>query len=157
MKKKVFIILIVILACLYFLADLTLIKLNNKPLIILGTITDKEYTKYKGLLFNTYHCNINYKNYIVMKNKTFYCPSDSKVEFEIIDKSENCSQQLEMIYSDSKYNYYLECIKSGDIYIGIKGESELYSLRYILDNEVFTIDELMRNGLKVIVENKDEK
>ena len=70
------------------------------------------------------------------------------VDYTIEDTNEVCPQALELIYSDKKYDYYLPCIKSGDIYLNwTNGERDL--LKNAINNQKVTINSLIDHGLRV--------
>ena len=75
------------------------------------------------------------------------------VDYVIVDKTEVCTDVLELIYSDKKYNYYLPCQKSSTVFLEWD-EGVTDPLRFAIENEKVTIDSLIDHGLGVI---KDEK
>lgn len=73
---------------------------------------------------------------------------DNKNNFTIIDDTEVCAQALEKIYKDDNYTYYLNCIKSDNIKIKFE-DGKTYKLKEVLENNIISIDELIKNGLSV--------
>ena len=75
------------------------------------------------------------------------------VDYTIQDDSEVCAQALELIYSDSDYNYYLPCIKSAYISL-IWDDGTVDSLKNAIENEKVSMKSLESHGLGII---KNEK
>ena len=73
-------------------------------------------------------------------------------DYTIVDETEDCISGKDLIYSDSKYNYYLNCTNS-KIYIAWD-DGARDSLKFDLGINKLTIDSLIEHGLKV---EKDEK
>lgn len=138
----------------FLLIDLLCVYFTDKPIFYTRKEEDSidNYKVYHGFLYKTYDCNGNVK--IKSLGSDYYCgyiPTDSG--FKIVDETEDCPQALEKIHETILHNYYLSCIKSGNIKI-IFDDGSTYTLREVLDNDILSINELMDNGLKVIKENK---
>jgi len=104
---------------------------------------------YYGLFYDTYVCNQYTVPQVKAKWTKYSCvdlPQDKT--FEIIDTTEICAEALEGIYKDSTGEYFLPCIKSQNISIKFN-DGTTYSLKYVLDNNILTIQELIDGGLEV--------
>jgi len=133
-----------ILVCV--LLDVIYIYTKFKPLFAI------KYSDsiYKGVFYDTYVCEQYTVPQIKAKWTKYSCvdlPQDKS--FEIIDTTEVCAEALEGIYSDITGDYYLPCIKSQNIFIKFSDGTK-YSLKYVLDNNILTIQELINGGLSVI-------
>lgn len=56
------------------------------------------------------------------------------------------AQALEKIYQDNNYEYYLNTISSGCIYVNVNGVE--YTLKNAIDKDIVTVYELEDNGFK---------
>lgn len=72
------------------------------------------------------------------------------LSFHIEDRSEMCTGEKELIYTDNQFNYYLPCSKSEAIYL-VYPDHEI-TLKEALDTNSVTINELINNGLEVTKE-----
>ena len=81
---------------------------------------------------------------------------ESKTTYKIIDETEVCADALDIICEDNNYTYYLPCIKSNNIFIEFSNNTK-YSLKYVLDNNLISINELIDKGLEVIKIDKNVK
>ena len=75
------------------------------------------------------------------------------VDYVIVDKTDYCEDELELIYSDNKYNYYLPCTKSSTVFLEWD-EGVTDPLKFAIEKEKVTIDSLIEHGLGVV---KNEK
>lgn len=82
---------------------------------------------------------------IELKQKT--STTTKKISFKIDDRTEICTGERELIYTNSQFNYYLPCYKSTTIYL-VYSDHEV-TLREALDTNSVTIDELINNGLDI--------
>lgn len=65
----------------------------------------------------------------------------------IIDnRCQSTAQALEKIYQDNNYEYYLNSISSGCIYVIVNGSE--YTLKQVISAEIVTVYELEENGFK---------
>ncbi len=87
-------------------------------------------------------------------NKNVLSDESKPLSYKIIDETEVCADALESIYEDNNYTYYLSCIKSNNIFIEFSNGTK-YSLKFVLDNNLISIDELIDKGLKVIKIDKN--
>ena len=72
---------------------------------------------------------------------------------KIIDRSNGeCLQVIDYFYEDEDYKYFFNCYKSGSIYIIINDHE--YLLKEALNNNIITINDLEKNGIKL---NKEAK
>ncbi len=75
-------------------------------------------------------------------------------DIKIVDRSSsNCAQAIDYYYEDSNYKYYFTCIKSNSIYI-IKNGQE-YTIKYALNNNIVSMDELIEVGFKPLKQSKN--
>lgn len=93
----------------------------------------KKENTYYGLFYK----GINYENYIKIGS---YFMKNNKKNFQIIDNTKVCDQTLEKFYSDNKYNYYFNCIKSANVNIIYKNKK--YNIKEALNNKIINIDDL---------------
>ena len=68
-------------------------------------------------------------------------------DYKIIDETTDCNPGKELIYSDSKYNYYLKCTNSQIFILWDDGAKD--SLKFDLSISKLTIDSLIEHGLNV--------
>lgn len=111
-----------------FLTDTINIKYNKKPIFML-----KKENTYYGLFYK----GIESENDIRIGS---YFLKNSKNNFQIIDNTKVCDQTLEKFYSDNKYNYYFNCIKSANVNIIYKNKK--YNIKEALNNKIINIDDL---------------
>lgn len=88
--------------------------------------------------------SLNVINAITLNNDIYF--DEYNIEFDIIDNSSVCASEIEDIYVDGEYVCSFSCVKSDNIIVKIGGKSQ-YSLIDILNNDVYTIDELNDKGL----------
>lgn len=67
--------------------------------------------------------------------------------------SDYCAQAIEYYYEDDNYHYYFTCIKSSSVYV-IKDGKE-YTIKYALNNNIVTMNELIEAGFKPLKESKN--
>lgn len=65
----------------------------------------------------------------------------------------NCAQAIEYYYQDNAYKYYFTCIKSNSVFV-IKDGKE-YTIKYALNNNVVTMQELIDNGFHPLKESRN--
>ena len=65
----------------------------------------------------------------------------------------NCAQAIEYYYQDNAYKYYFTCIKSNSIFV-IKDGKE-YTIKYALNNNIVTMQELIDNGFHPLKESRN--
>ncbi len=87
-------------------------------------------------------------------NKKLIINNYQSLHYQIIDESENCQENKEKIYETDNKIYYLPCYKSDKIFI-LFSNNQKYSLKYILNSNLITIDELIMKGLDVITQDKN--
>ena len=87
-------------------------------------------------------------------NKKLIINNYQSLQYQIIDESENCQENKEKIYETDNKIYYLPCYKSDKIFI-LFSNNQKYSLKYILNSNLITIDELIMKGLDVIIQEKN--
>jgi len=76
-----------------------------------------------------------------------------KNQIKILDATYSCNKESEKFYEDNKYIYYFSCKKSNSIYVKFpNGDKKLVVTA--LEEELVTIDELIKAGLEV---HKKEK
>lgn len=137
---------VVALILLCVLIDVLYIFTVFKPLF---AVKQGEWLYY-GVFYDTYVCPQYTVPQIKAKWTKYSCvdvPQDKT--FEIIDTTEVCAEALEGIYTDITGEYYLPCIKSQNISIRFS-DGTTYSLKYVLNNNILTIQELIDGGLNVI-------
>lgn len=137
---------LVALILLCILIDVIYIFTVFKPLF---AVKQGEWLYY-GVFYDTYVCPQYTVPQIKAKWTKYSCvdvPQDKT--FEIIDTTEVCAEALEGIYTDITGEYYLPCIKSQNISIRFS-DGTTYSLKYVLNNNILTIQELIDGGLNVI-------
>lgn len=76
--------------------------------------------------------------------------TQSVISFHIDDRTEICTGERELIYTDNQFNYYLPCFKSTTIYL-VYYDHEI-TLKDALSTNTVTIGELINNGLEVTKE-----
>jgi len=142
--KVIICVAVFILVCV--LLDIICIYTKFKPIFAVK----HNDSLYNGLLYDTYVCQQYTLPQIKAKWTKYSCvdlPQDKT--FEIIDTTEVCAEALEGIYTDITGEYYLPCMKSQNIYIKF-GDGTTYSLKFVLNNNILTIQELIDGGLNVI-------
>lgn len=87
--------------------------------------------------------SINVIYAITLNNENYF--DEYNTDFEIIFDSSICSSAIEDIYVDEEYVCSFYCLKSEHTKIKINNKE--YSLMDILNNKVYTIDELNDKGL----------
>ena len=74
-------------------------------------------------------------------------------DYEIKDKNKTCEKEEELLFEDKKYEYYLTCKGSYNIYLEwTDGSNDL--IKNALKNKKVTMDSLIEHGLKVIRHEK---
>ena len=71
------------------------------------------------------------------------------VDYVIDDRSEECDDETELIYSQGNSKYYLPCNKSSKIYL-IWDDGVVDSLKNAIDNEKVDMKSLKDHGLELI-------
>ena len=85
---------------------------------------------------------------LIFKNKEL---RDNKIQ--IIDASYMCGDTRERFYEDDKYSYSFPCIKSNSVFVKFPDGKKMLVVKAI-EEELVTIDELIKNGLEVIKTEK---
>ncbi len=134
--------LLLILIIAFFLAisiDYVLVMLrNDEPLFI---IKEKDNIKY-GLLYNfKYNDNQVIFSVLNIKLKEKDLPKNN---LEIIDKTDNCVDEVYNFYEDSNYIYSFNCHKN----YYVKKDNVLYSLKNALKNGLITIQDLEEENIQ---------
>ena len=75
-------------------------------------------------------------------------------EYNIFDTSTICSIDKNLIYSDSNYNYYIECASIDTLYL-VNDKTKI-KLKTALENNEINIDYLFKTNLKISKEDKNE-
>lgn len=78
---------------------------------------------------------------------------NKKNSLQIIDATYSCQSVKEKFYEDNNYVYYFPCVKSKSIYVKFENGSKMLITEALQNNKV-TIDELLKNGLDAIKEEK---
>lgn len=78
--------------------------------------------------------------------------SNNKIIIEDRQKGD-CAQALDYYYKDNEYEYYFTCKKSNNVYI-IKDGKE-YTIRYALNNNIVTMQELIDNGFNPLKKSRN--
>lgn len=133
----------VVLILLCLLIDIICIYTVYKPIFAVK----QNDSLYYGIFYNTYVCPQYSVPQIKAKWNKYSC--SDVTSFEIIDTTEVCAEALEGIYKDETGEYYLPCIKSQNISIKFS-DGTTYSLKYVLENKLLTIHELIDAGLDAI-------
>lgn len=74
--------------------------------------------------------------------------------YSIYDYSEECTEDRELIYEDEEYRYYLNCMKSNEAFIHFDVSNLKMTLKYALDNNYITIEQLEEYDNVLIKEEK---
>lgn len=74
-------------------------------------------------------------------------------DFEILDTTYICAEALEPFYEDKEYIYSFPCIQSSYIYVKYPNGNKFLLVDELNDGNI-TIDDAIKNGLKVIKEKK---
>lgn len=113
-KKIILVIVIIFVICL--LDSIIAMIFDTSPLIKIRVYYNGGDLNYvdKGIFVNTY-CGTNEIKDTTIKGFSYSLSYDS--DYEIIDTSKEienfaCEQQLEEIFEDESYTYYLPCMKS---------------------------------------------
>lgn len=141
---------IVTISLLCVVLDLLFILFTSKPIFVVKHSCDDCISRvYYGIFYDTYICDLNGKPQIKAKWTKYSCSDLAQNNyFEIIDTTEVCAEALEGIYKDNTGEYYLPCMKSQNISIKFS-DGRTYSLKYVLENDILTIHELIDGGLEV--------
>ena len=136
---------------LLIVLDILAIKFLKMPIIAREIETNCNCSDriYEGMFYKAYYCSYDNELYIYGTDSKFTCPQKTKASFIIIDKTEVCAQALEEVYRDDQYIYYFSCIKSDNVFIKFSNDENLYGIKYVLNNDMLTIDELIENGLDI--------
>ena len=78
---------------------------------------------------------------------------NKKNSLQIIDATYSCQSVKEKFYEDDNYVYYFPCVKSKSIYVKFENGNKMLITEALQNNKV-TIDELLKNGLDAIREEK---
>lgn len=76
------------------------------------------------------------------------------VFYTISDYSNECSGDLEAIYEDEDYIYYLACEKSDEVFIRFNLSNQTMTLKYALNNNYITPQQLASYDELLIIEEK---
>ena len=113
-KKIILVIVIILAVCL--LDSIIALVFETSPLIKIRVYYNGGDLNYvdKGIFVNTY-CGTNGIKDTTIKGFSYSLSYDS--DYEIVDISKEienfaCEQQLEEIFEDTNYTYYLPCMKS---------------------------------------------
>lgn len=152
MKKvgKIILIIVAVLV-LHTIIDLIAIYNFNRPVF---AIKGDNY-KYHGLFYDTYFCREYSAPFIKAKWNKYECivNFDPTIKEEVskkVNKIEDlmmtrndlmCAQALETFYSDSEYEYYFNCMKSGMIIVTYEDGTE-ENVKEALNNGNITIKDL---------------
>lgn len=83
--------------------------------------------------------------YLITKDLREIIERETNYKFYgITDYSESCDTALELIYEDSEYKYYLNCIKSDKVLISFTLNNTTMTLKYALNNNYISIEHLFR-------------
>ena len=74
-------------------------------------------------------------------------------QIQIIDASYMCAQSREKFYEDDQYTYSFPCIKSSSVFVKFPDGKKVLVVK-ALEEEMVTIDELIKAGLEVIKVSK---
>ncbi|MBE6155369.1 MAG: hypothetical protein E7164_01270 [Firmicutes bacterium] len=73
------------------------------------------------------------------------------VFYSILDYSDSCDTQLELIYENDKNKYFLNCIKSDKVMIKFMIENRVMSLKYALENHVISAEKVASEYPDVLI------
>lgn len=136
---------------------LILFKLIKNIDYVEFNISDKKYTfdsNYINSIFENikeielHDINIRYGNEYF--NNYIYLGHIGK--YDIFDTSTYCSENKNLIYSDSNYNYFIMCSTIDNLYL-IDNENKI-ELKKAIDEKLISIDDLFNIDLKIVKENK---
>lgn len=157
MKKIGNIILIIVaVIVLHTIIDLIAIYSFNRPVF---AVKGDNY-KYHGLFYDTYFCREYSAPFIKAKWNKYECiiPNEniitedktkkiSKIEDLMMTRNDlMCAQALETFYSDSEYEYYFNCMKSGMIIVTYEDGTE-ENVKEALNNGNITIEDLDKHNI----------
>lgn len=126
---KIIIITLVILVFVILIDTMQALVFNNSPILKImehyngGTL----YCIDRGILVDTYKC-VSGEKHTVVKGTSYTCSFSD--DYVIVDttkeiKDFSCAEALEEIYEDSRYTYYLSCMKSRYIKVRYGNGNEL--------------------------------
>ncbi len=149
---------------------------QKSPILKLREYINGETVYYKdnGLITYTYNCK-DEETKTILKWKKYSCPL-KETTYEIIDESKNikdfvCNEELEEIYRDDEYIYFLSCMKSEYIKVNYSTNNIQENIKTALkdgrvkisDLDLFKIDYIKKeiNEQQVekenqVIDNKEE-
>lgn len=77
------------------------------------------------------------------------------LDYKILDKTEECEEQEEILYQDTEYTYYFSCKKSNNIYLEWNN-GEVTLMVDELNSHKVSIDSLINHGLEIGKRNNEE-
>ena len=123
----------------------------------------------KGKLLNTIYIWHDGKRLIpknLNKGCSYYNITSNKDIRKIIEEETNyifynysnyeeeCNKDLELIYEDKEYNYYLKCTKSDNVLIHFDISNLTMNIKYALNNNYINIDQLVLYDNLMVKEKK---
>ena len=150
MKKRIRYVLLILFLIFIITGNIDYhfrVKHNKAPLF---TIKIKD--KYYGFGYTANKCGDDYKMATLLYRnvcvQSFDLYVDDFGDYEIIDKSEDCKTDLELIYADKMYEYYLECHKSDKIFLRYDSGKE-YNLLTALKTRRTTVEDLINRKVNI--------
>lgn len=130
-------------------------NLNNNDNNTQDNNINNNITNDKNNNNNDNNTNDKIKDNTTNKNPITDNIKDNNSTIKVIDKNPNgnCAQSIEYYYEDENYKYYFTCIKSGSMYVVI--DRKEYLLKYALNNNIVTMDELIQSGFKPLKQSKN--
>ena len=74
--------------------------------------------------------------------------------YAIYDYSKECTENRELIFEDEEYRYYLNCMKSDEVFIHFDVSNLKMTLKYALENNYINIEQLKEYDNVLIKEEK---
>jgi len=143
--------------------------LEEDALILFKLIKNIDYVKFnidnKTYEFNSQYINNIYENIkeielddITLRYKSDYFSDFTYLghidKYDIFDTSTICSNDKNIIYSDTNYNYYVRCSSIENLYL-VNEETKI-KLTTALGKNIINIDNLFNTNLKISKENINE-
>lgn len=71
--------------------------------------------------------------------------------YSILDYSDTCAEELELIYKNNNHKYYLRCIKSDKVMIKFMIENKVMTLKSALENNLISPDKVANEYPNVLI------
>ena len=121
---------------------------NNKLIDTIEVWSDGKRILPKSMkgCYYTISNNIDLRNIIEKESDYIF--------YSILDYSDTCAEELELIYENNEYKYYLSCIKSDKVMIKFMINNKVMNLKYALENNIISADKVANEYPDILIKEK---